>query len=352
MSSFAEDIGAQGDVLRTVLTAYRDSDADGLRAACALTNAGSQVVFTGMGSSLSAAYPAAQRVAATGRTAVAREAGELLHYGADSIPRGSLIVLISQSGRSAETLALGGRVRRSGKAIVAVVNEADSPMADLADVVLRVHAGPEANVATRTYVASFVVVHALADALAGTRRRVVDLALAIDLPTRVAELAARPELSEEAASMFHGVDALVVLGRGPSFAAVDYGALVLKEVAAIPAEPMLGSSFRHGPIEIAGGRVGVVVLAPAGATSALGIRLASETARLGSPTWLLTSAGSDGSYGSSGQLVVTRLPDVPEELAPVLYHVPLQHLAGRLALLRGREPGVFRHTNKVTAVEG
>jgi glucosamine--fructose-6-phosphate aminotransferase (isomerizing) len=351
VSSCEEDVWAQGEVLHDVLGAYRNPDTDALRAARALTNGVSPVIFTGMGSSLSAVYPAAERLAAAGRPAVAREAGELLYYGMDSVRAGSLVVLVSQSGRSAETLALGRALRGAGIRIVAVVNDTGSPIAELADVVLPVHAGAEAAVATKTFVATFVTAHALADALSESGERIVDVALAIDLPTRVAGLAADPELASEAAEALVGVDALVVLGRGPSFAAADYGALITKEIAALPAEPMLAGSFRHGPIEIAGPSVGVIILAPQGATYALSTRLARETARLGSPTWLL-AASAEGSDGSRSPLVVTQLPDVPEALAPILFHVPLQHLASRLALGRGREPGVLLRASKITAVEG
>ncbi len=66
-----------------------------------------------------------------------------------------------------------------------------------------------------------------------------------------------------------GCSALVVVGRGPALSAADYGALILKETAAIAAECLAGGSFRHGPLEVAGAAVGVVVLAPTGPTSGL-----------------------------------------------------------------------------------
>ena len=353
MSGFDEDIKAQGEVLREVLRAYHDPEADVLRAARAVASGGSPVIFTGMGSSLSAVYPAVERLAAFGRPAVAREAGELLYYGATSVPPDSVIVLISQSGRSAETLAVGELLRRAGGVrILALVNDTESPIAQLADAVLPMRAGDENAVATKTFVATFIVAHALTDTLSATADRIADLALEIDLPARVTALAASTELGTEATAAFIDTDALVILGRGPLFATVDYGALILKEIAAFPSEPMFGGSFRHGPIEIAGPRVGAIVLASHGPTQSLGIRLASETARLGSPTWLLTTSSADGLDELEYRMVVTRLPDVPEALAPLLYHVPLQHFARRLALGRGREPGVFLHSSKVTVAEG
>ena len=164
MNGFEADIRAQGDLLGEVLVSYRDSGP--LRNAAGLLSPGRPVVFTGMGSSLAAARPAAARVAAAGVWANAIEAGELLHYGLDGLPEGSLVVLISQSGRSAETLAVGQRLREAGgRPIIAIVNDLASPMAGLADLVLPMNAGYEATVSTKTYISTFVVAHALASRL-------------------------------------------------------------------------------------------------------------------------------------------------------------------------------------------
>jgi glucosamine--fructose-6-phosphate aminotransferase (isomerizing) len=348
------DILGQGELLREVLLVYRQPDL--LRSAAALLSPGCPVVFTGMGSSLAAARPAAARVAAAGVWACATEAGELLHYGLDGLPRGSLVVLISQSGRSAETLAIGERLHALRRTrAVAIVNDLESPIAGLADLVLPMHVGPELTVSTKTYVSTFVVAHALADALVGTSGEIVNLALASDLPSKLGSLASLPEIADAGAARLSSVRTLVVIGRGPSFSAAEYGALILKEAAALAAEAMLGGSFRHGPIEIAGPDTGIVVLAPSGPTQSLCVRLATDTARLGSPTWLLTrpDPGAPGAARSEtpGGLITSHLPDVPEVLAPLLYCVPLQHLAVQLAAAWNRQPGVVERSSKVTAFE-
>lgn len=351
MSRFVADIRAQGAVLGRTLEAYRDPPDQTVRRAMALADTSSPVIFTGMGSSLSAVRPAAARMTALGRLAVAQEAGELLHYGVGALPRSSVVVLASQSGRSAETLRLGQHLRRSiPSRIVAIVNDVASPIGRLADVVLPMYAEEEATVATKTFIATFVVAHALADTCVGVPDRLVDAALACELPLRLTEVGARSELASEAASLFRETEAFVIVGRGPSFAAANYAALMLKETVAIPAEAILGGSLRHGPIEIACPRVGVIVLAPDGPTKALSVRLAFDTASLGSPTWLLTSSTPDVDP-MADRLVATLLPEVSEALAALLYIVPIQHLAVQLAATRGREPGVLLHAEKVTTEE-
>ena len=354
MNGLEGDIRAQGELLRDLLVVYRQDEL--LESAASLLSPGCPVVFAGMGGSLAAARPAAARVAAAGVWAIAAEAGELLHYGLDSLPRGSLVILVSQSGRSAETLALGQRLRcASGSRVIAIVNDLASPLARLADLVLPMHVGPEVTVSTKTFIATFVVAHALADVLVGAGGATVSMALAADLSSKLASLTSTPEIAAASAARFSTVSALVVIGRGPSFAAADYGALILKEAAALATEAMLGGSFRHGPIEIAGPRTGIIVLAPSGPTQSLCVQLATDMARVGSPTWLLTETNPRPTevvtFAATDELVATCLPKVPELLAPVLYCVPLQHLAVQLAAARSRQPGVFEHAMKVTVIE-
>jgi glutamine---fructose-6-phosphate transaminase (isomerizing) len=348
------DIRAQGDLLQAILTIDRQDEL--LLAAAALASPGCPVVFTGMGSSLAAARLAAQRIAASGRWTTVVEAGELFHYGLEGWPAGSLFVLVSQSGRSAEVVALAERLRSiGGIRLITVVNDLSSRLASLGDVVVPLRAGMETTVSTKTFLATLVVLQELADALTGDPGRTAGLILGAELPQLVRRLASGPEIADEAALGFSSVDALVVVGRGPAFAAADYAALILKETCALPAEAMPAGSFRHGPIEITGPAAGMIVLAPEGRTQTLSIRLAADTARLGSPTWLLTTSGdvpsSRGVGSDTRGLVVSELPSIPEMLAALLYAVPLQRLAVTLAELRGRQPGVLERSAKVTTME-
>lgn len=354
MTGFEADIRAQGVLLHALFTVNRQDEL--MEAAAGLASPGRPIVFTGMGSSLAAARPAAIRLSTAGMWATVTEAGELLHYEAEGLLPGTLVVLVSQSGQSAETVRVGRRLRAvDGVRLVAVVNDPGSPLAELADVVLPVHAGAEVTVSTKTFIATLLAVHALADALLGASGQTIDTAIQLDLASRVGELASQPQIARPCASRFSGVHALLVIGRGPAYVAAEYGALILKEAAAIPAEAMFGASFRHGPIEVTGPTTGIVVLAPPGPTQSLCRRLATDTARLGSPTWLLTTHNSATDGGddrlSPDGLLTSDLAVVPEVFAPLLYSVPLQHLAVQLAEMRDRQPGVVERSNKVTASE-
>ena len=115
----------------------------------------------------------------------------------------------------------------------------------------------------------------------------------------------------------------------------------------MPAECLAGGSFRHGPLEIAGPEVGMVILAPTGRTRDLCVRLAQETAESGSPTWLIGDVAGAMPAGTD-RLRVTTLPAVDEAYAPLTMSVPIQRLAAVLARERGRVPGVLLRSQKVT----
>ena len=344
MTPFELDIAAQGAALRGTIAHYAGSGAADLRAARTLAE-DSPVAFIAMGSSLSAAYPAAALLAGT-RSVVVLEAGELLHYGIDDLARGTAAIVVSQSGRSVETLAVAERLRgRPGARIVAVTNDPASPMAACADVVLPILAGEEATVATKTYLTTVLVLGALARSLVGGSTADAlpgpGLAAAIDAITGEAAIA------DGAAADFAGVGSLAVIARGPALAAAGYGALIVKETVALAAQPFAGGAFRHGPMEIAGPLVGVVMLAPTGRTHGLSIGMAQEIAALGSPVWLI---GDDGTAlpPATDRLRVTTLPAVDEAETPLTMSVPIQRLAAAMARARGRVPGVLLRSQKVT----
>lgn len=353
MTPFELDIGAQPEVVAGTLAHYRGAGAASLRAAADLADQATRVMVVGMGSSRSAALPTV-RVIDRRLPAGAVEAGELLHYGLSDVGPECLVVLVSQSGRSVETVAVAERLAARGHPrVVAVTNDADSPLAAHAQVVLPILAGTEATVATKTWATTFTVLALFADALAPVpggplTRHPADALVALT------SVAATVGMADAPASGMGGCVALMVVGRGPAHAAADYGALILKETVAMPAEAFSGGSFRHGPLEVAGPSVGVIVLAPSGPTRSLCEGLASETAALGSPTWLVTDDGrpdglaADRLTAATDRPWVTTLPAVDEAWSPLTMSVPMQRFAAAMARGRGRVPGVLLRSQKVT----
>jgi glucosamine--fructose-6-phosphate aminotransferase (isomerizing) len=348
VSGFSADVAAQPAVIRRVLAAASGRLDERLDAAAALVGrcADRPVAVVGMGSSLSAGRVIHAVLAPAGRVVMLEDAGEFLHYGLGAAAGIGCVVAVSQSGRSAETVRAVERIR-GALPIVAVVNDARSPVAAAADVVLDVDAGIEAAVATRTYVASVAVLALLAGRVVPDGPTPADLARAAD------EMDLQLHATDGARGARHlaGSRALVVVGRGPGLGAADYAALTIKEAAAIPAESLSGGAFRHGPLELADTEVGFVVLAPRGATASLAAGIAREVAARGSRTWLLAEAALAHAPNDPAALMGTVIPDLPEALAQLACAVPLQQAAGELARAAGRRAGVTVVATKVTDIE-
>ncbi len=302
------------------------------------------VVFTGMGASLFAAVPAALTLRAAGRAAVAMPASEVLTSG-----RGwpnAAYVAVSQSGRSAETLAA---VRAAPGPRLALTNTASTPLAGVADLALPIGSDPDGSISVRTYTASLLAAAALAAALLGRAPAAVpDVA---DLAVAMTELLDRADAAAAwIAARLGDVRAVDVVGQGRAAAAAGYGALLLREATRIPAAAFDTHQYLHGPIEVAEQGVGVVLFG-----SGRELRLARDLASAGAVVLLVTAAGVRGPdeppNRTPSRLGVITLPAVRPPLQPILEAVPVQLLAVQLAGARGLVPGKFRHHQDDTKVE-
>ncbi len=303
-----------------------------------------RVVMTGMGGSSYAVYPAQIYLIAHGIQAMPVETAELLHYYPSLLDEQTLLITISQSGRSVEIQRLVERV--GGKIpMIGVTNDLESPLAHGSQDTLYLNAGVEVAVSIRTYTCTVALLHLLARALSGmpTDSAVSDLrrvaaTLADRLPTWEQQI-------DDVASQLDDNRFLVFLGRGPSRASALTGALISKETAKIPTEGMIGGQFRHGPIEVVSPGVAVVIFAPPSRTRDLDLALAADLAARGA--YVLLVGASQPLPG----VVSLDVPRVDEWTAPLAEIVPIQLLATRLAVRRGIEPGKFRFIQKVTTTE-
>ena len=351
-NAFYADISAQGGVIRGLASAVADGGLDReLAAAARLIGDGERpIVLTGMGSSLHAARTALARLAGDGRFVSAVDAGELLHFGLDGLAPDAAIVAISQSGRSAETVALAARLRDADpeRTIVGLQNDPAGQLSEAASTTVAMRAGPESTVATRTFLASAVILQLLADRLGGTRdaqAALGSLAAALDV------LVADDHLAAVAAGFLDPVRSIELVGRGPTLGLAHYGALTIKETAAIPAEALSGGAFRHGPLELLDAPSGAIVLVPEGSTASLAVRLVREIAAAGWPTWAIGGGGDVRELEPGVRLVVMAMPTIDGPIAHLAMAIPLQRLAGRLAERTGRVPGMLLRGSKVTDIE-
>lgn len=349
MTPLLRDIHSQGDLILRLHDAYTGHLSGRLgEAAEALQGRGTgqHALAVGMGSSLAAARILPPILSSSWVTV--EDAGEALHYGLERSCAASAVLAISQSGRSAETARLVQNLRRaSATPVVAITNNLDSPIAQLADIVLPILAGQEEAAATKTYLATLVVLLHLANRVRPGALKIEEIAT---VGTWVSGTVAQG-LEEAVPASLAERAALFIVGRGPSLSVAHYAALIMKEVAVLPAEGMSGGAFRHGPLEMILGDIGVVVLAPAGRTTLLGVELAVEIAERNRPVWLLTDASHSAELPELPTLRLTMLPSVCEAVSPLATTVPLQLLAVRAAKARGRVPGSLMLVSKVTERE-
>ena len=285
---------------------------------------------------------------------IVEDASEFRYEFEDLIDENSLVIAITQSGETADTLAAMKLAKRKGAKVLAIVNVVGSMATRIADLTLYTHAGPEIGVAaTKTYTTQLAVLTMLSIELArvlGTvdgeylakleefLRKIPDLAeevLNLNGPLR--ELA---ENLKEKSDFFY-------IGRGIGVPTALEGALKLKEISYIHAEGLSAGELKHGPLALIEDGVPVVAIAPNGKTF---------DKMLGN----IEEAKARGAYiislGSSERLrevsdVFLKMPELDEILTPIPYIVPLQLLAYHLAVLRGNDPDKPRNLAKSVTVE-
>ncbi|MBX3228235.1 MAG: SIS domain-containing protein [Labilithrix sp.] len=311
---------------------------DALRGVAERFRAGAfrRVVLTGMGSSLAALHPLAIRLVSHG--AIVIDASELIHAHARLIDEGTLVVAVSQSGRSAEIVRLVDGTLRPG-ALVGVTNTAGSPLATAATATLLTHAGEEATVSCKTYVAGLAALVLLGDLLSGSP---FATALAAAPAAMKTYLDRWEEHVAELIALTAGIRDVFVAGRGASVAAAYTAGLILKESTRLHAEGMTSAALRHGPLEMAAAHVLALVYEGDAAVAPLNAALVADLVRAGARAFLVGAAATHACF---------RLPIVDPAARPLLEILPAQMLSLALAAHAGIEAGRFVHATKVTATE-
>lgn len=250
---------------------------------------------------------------------------------------GLVSIAFSQSGQSPDLVSPTRFFRAGGARTIAVVNQPDSPLAEAAEWVLPLHAGPEASVAaTKSYIAQLV---AGARLVAGWR----------DDPELHAALQALPLTLAQAldcdwrraVDALHGADRLFVIGRGTGLAIAMEAALKFKETCGIQAEAFSGAEVKHGPMALVEEGYPLLVFAPRGPAQAGLIALASEMRERGARVLLAAPAGTPGA-----ELPLVQAAHA--DLDPIAAVQSFYPMVEALARSRGLNPDQPRHLAKVT----
>ena len=264
----------------------------------------------------------------------------------DSPPRfaGGAVIGISQSGSSPDVAAVVRAAREDGAFTLALTNVARSALARAADATFLLRCGRErAIAATKTYTASCLALAVLASAAAQARGGSgLSLAGIVDA---VREAAGREDDARRLARRIGRVQRLVVLGRGYDYAAALEGALKIKELARVWAEPYSSADFAHGPRTLLERGTPVLLFASIGATLAEARRTVREAQKRGARVYAITN---DARLAEQADDAVLLESAVSEALSPISLAVVAQHVAASVARQRGRDPERPVGISKVT----
>ena len=304
------------------------------------------VVFSGMGSSLNAAYPAQAYLTAHGIRALVWETAELVHHHLKVLGPDTLLVVVSQSGETVETLRLIESLP-ARKRILAVTNVEASPLAKRGQLLLPLMAGWQAAVSTKTYTCSVAVLMYLAFAIVGTPPRALtqEVMRAVDAEEKILER--YDELMPPVVEFFGRPPYAALMSRGADLATACQGALTLKEVMRLAAEAISAAQFRHGPIEIINPSHRYLIFARRGSTAKLLLKLADDIGKASGRVLLFTDMPSRD-FTNVRIVRVAPLGLGLGTLADIIY---IQLLAHDAALRAGFQPGKFEIAEKVTRHE-
>ncbi|HDS1678673.1 TPA: glutamine--fructose-6-phosphate transaminase (isomerizing) [Pseudomonas putida] len=269
----------------------------------------------------------------------------------------TLFVSISQSGETADTLAALRNAKELGfLGSLAICNVGISSLVRESDLTLLTLAGPEIGVAsTKAFTTQLVSLMLLTLALGqvrGTLEAGVEAGLVEELrrlPARLGEALAMDSTVEKTAELFADKHHTLFLGRGAQYPVAMEGALKLKEISYIHAEAYPAGELKHGPLALVDNDMPVVTVAPNNELlEKLKSNLQEVRARGGE---LVVFADENAGMSNGEGTHVIKVPHIVDELAPILYTIPLQLLSYYVAVLKGTDVDQPRNLAKSVTVE-
>jgi glucosamine--fructose-6-phosphate aminotransferase (isomerizing) len=267
-----------------------------------------------------------------------------------------LVVAVSQSGETVDTLAAVRSAREAGAYVLSVANVVDSMIPRASDGALYTHAGPEIGVAsTKCFTAQLTALLLLAIYL-GRRRGTLDQAgsaSALDallaVPSLMRKTLEHSDEAYEVARRWHSSTNMLFLGRGLCYPIALEGALKLKEISYAHAEGYAAGEMKHGPIALIDEDMPVVVVMPHDRHYEKTLANVQEVRARGGRVIAVVSEGDEiaGTLAES----VLRIPHAPELIQPLLAVIPLQLLAYYFADVKGTDVDQPRNLAKVVTVE-
>jgi len=282
--------------------------------------------------------------------------GSEFRYRGPLVDSRTLLIVVSQSGETADTLAALEAGRERGTPVLAVCNVVDSSIARRSSAVLYTHAGPEISVAsTKAFTTQLTALYLLALHLGRCRGRIDDqqgrrlVSDLVAMPAAVQEALGREATIERVAKKYGNAHDVLYLGRGINYPVALEGALKLKEISYIHAEGYPAGEMKHGPIALINEDVPVVVLIPHDEVFHKTLSNLKEVESRGGRIIVVTDAASSDLQDVAADVLT--VPRAGELLTPLLLTIPLQLLAYHVAVYRGTDVDQPRNLAKSVTVE-
>ena len=313
-----------------------------------------KVVIVACGTAFNAGLVGKYAIEKWANIAVDVELASEYRYRDPSVDKNTLVIPISQSGETMDTLMALRFAKNKGARIFAVCNTSGSTIPRESDAVLYTHAGPEIAVAsTKAFETQLVAMYLIGLHLGRIRGTIsaeliaeIEAELA-ELPRKVEQVLETVEPLRELTRKFTSATSMLFLGRHVGFPTALEGALKLKELAYMHAEGFAGGELKHGPIALIENGTPVVAIMPA-AGSLLAEKMASNIQEV-KARGAVVIAIADSGFEAADYLV--RIPTTHEFLQPVLAVVPLQVIAYEMAVARGNDVDQPRNLAKSVTVE-
>ncbi len=314
-----------------------------------------RIVFVGQGTALHAAMIGEYLMEDLAKIPTEVEFASEFRYRNPIVEEGTVVVAISQSGETADTLAALEEARQRGAMGLGVVNVVGSTISRDTDAGVYLRVGPEIGVASTKAFVGQVMVSAMLAAFIGRRRFLSHEQLSTvmremnEIPGKIERVLEQGDLIKEATKRFIERENWLFLGRGVNYPVAMEGALKLKEISYIHAEGMPAAEMKHGPIALIDEGMPVVFIATQNSQYEKVVSNIEEVRSRGGHVIAVATEG-DREIESLCEAVF-HVPDVIEPLQPLVTVVPLQLLAYHAAVLRGKDVDKPRNLAKSVTVE-
>jgi glucosamine--fructose-6-phosphate aminotransferase (isomerizing) len=352
---FEQERTVQDAVRGRLVEAAGDAFLGGLREHRRSLVAANRIIIIACGTSWHAGLIGEYMLEDVARVSAEVEYASEFRYRNPVIGPGDVVIVLSQSGETIDTLAAMNEAQRRGAIVLGVVNVVGSTIARQSDGGVYTHAGLEIGVAsTKAFTSQLMVLAAVALTIGRARsvsvtegREIVRAMRAI--PGQIREILAGSEAIREIALTYAKHSNFLYLGRGYNFPVALEGALKLKEISYIHAEGYPAAEMKHGPIALIDESMPVVVIAPQDVFYEKILSNMQEVKARGGRILAITSQGDDQVKNMADDVI--EIPRTLPHLTPILSVIPLQLLAYHIAVERGCDVDQPRNLAKSVTVE-